>query len=115
MAANFFTIGSVVAVEEPVSFRANEDDRIQNVDVIAGTYLEDLGLNDAGKTYDVTLVINSSDYATLRGYRLAGTAQAITDHRGNSLGSRHFQIKGWTTVAGLALLQVELKLLKAVS
>lgn len=110
-----FRIGSVVAIEDPSTFKVSEDDRIQNVPVIGGVYLEDLGLIDAGKTYDVTLTIAAADYDVLRGYRLAGTAPAMTDHRGNSLGSRAFRIKGKTYVEGCDLVEVELEILKAVS
>lgn len=110
-----FTIGSVVAIDDPSSFKQTEDDRIQNVQVIDGVYLEDLGLIEAGRTYDVTLTITEADYAALIAYRSAGATPAMIDHRGNSLGSRAFRIKGKTTVEGCALVEVEIEILKAVS
>lgn len=109
---SMFTIGAVVAQEDPSSFRENPDDRIAHVACIDGTYLEDLGLNEAGTTYDVTLTITDSDYGVLKGYRAAATKPSITDHRGNSLGNRAFKIKSSIYVAGCALRQVELEILK---
>jgi hypothetical protein len=108
-----FTIGTVAAVGDPVSFKANPDDRAQNIPCITGTYAEDLGYNAEGLTYNVTLIINESDWATLLGYRTGGTRPAIVDHRGNSLGGRLFKITGWTMLEGLAMRSVDLELLKA--
>ena len=109
-----FTIGSIVAVEDPATFREIPDDRIQNVPCIDGTYLEDLGMNDAGRTFDVSITINRSDYTTLRSYRLSKTAVQVTDHRGENLGVRGFKIKGVSYVAGCDMVQVELELLRRV-
>ena len=109
---NFFSIGTVVAVEDPQSFREIPDDRIQNVPCIDGTYLEDLGLNTAGTTYEVTLTITDADYAALLAYRAAGTKPAIKDHRGNSLGNRAFRIKSSTYIDGCVYRQVELEILR---
>lgn len=109
---NLFTIGTVVAIDDPSAFNENPDDRISNVPCIEGTYLEDLGLNSAGTTYAVTLTITDAGYAALLAYRAAGTKPAITDHRGNSLGNRAFKIKGSTFVDGCALRQVELEILR---
>ncbi|MHC1760522.1 MAG: hypothetical protein AB9917_13640 [Negativicutes bacterium] len=107
-----FTIGTVVALDDPSSFKETPDDRIENVPCIDDTYLEDLGLNAAGTTYDVTLTITDTGYAALLAYRAAKTKPAITDHRGNSLGNRAFKIKGSTYVDGCALRQVELEILR---
>ena len=107
-----FTIGTVVAIDDPATFKENPDDRIQNVPCIDGTYLEDLGMNDAGRTFDVSITINRSDYGALRAYRLNKTAVQITDHRGEDLGIRSFKIKGVTYVTGCDLVQVELELLR---
>ena len=112
---NYFTIGTVAAIEDPAAYQEKPDDRIENVDCIDGTYLEDLGLNVEGTTYSVTLTISSSDYAVLKGYRIAKTAPSIIDHRGNSLGNRGFKIKSCITVAGCDLVQVELDILRSVS
>jgi hypothetical protein len=112
---NFFTVGTVIALDDPSSFTENPDDRIENVPCIDGTYLEDLGLNLAGTTYDVTLVISTADYATLLGYRATKTAPLVIDHRGRNLGNRGFKIKSNTIVLGCDLMQVELQILKAVS
>ena len=109
-----FTIGTVIAADDPQNFRENPDDRIQNVPCINGTYLEDLGLNVAGTTYEVTLTITDADYAALVAYRLAGTKPAIKDHRGNSLGNRAFKIKSSTFVDGCNLRLVEIEILRAV-
>jgi hypothetical protein len=107
-----FKIGTVESIDDPSAFKENPDDRISNVACLDGTYLEDLGLNDAGTTYEVTLTITEAEYAVLKGYRAAGTKPAITDHRGNSLGNRAFRIKGSTYVDGCALRQVELEILR---
>ena len=109
-----FTIGTVIAVDDPENFCEKPDDRIQNVPCINGTYLEDLGLNAAGTTYEVTLTITDADYAALLAYRLAGTKPAIKDHRGNSLGNRAFKIKSSTFVDGCNLRLVEIEILRAV-
>lgn len=107
-----FTIGTVVALDDPSSFKENPDDRISNVPCIDDTYLEDLGINPSGTTYDVTLTITDAGYAALLAYRTAGTKPAITDHRGNSLGARAFKIKSSAFVQGCALRQVELEILR---
>ena len=106
-----FTIGTVKAIEDPSSFSEHTDDRISNVPCIDGTYLEDLGVNTAGTTYDVTITITDADYAALLAYRAAKTKPSTTDHRGNSLGSRAFKIKSSTYVEGCAYRQVELEIL----
>ena len=107
-----FTIGTVVATEDPENYKETPDDRIQNVPCINDTYLEDLGLNEAGTTYEVTLTITDADYAALLAYRVAGAKPAMTDHRGNSLGNRAFKIKSSTFVSGCALRLVELEILR---
>ena len=107
-----FTIGTVVTTDDPESFKETPDDRIQNVPCINGTYLEDLGLNEAGTTYEVTLAITDADYAALLAYRAAGAKPAMKDHRGNSLGNRAFKIKSSTFVSGCALRLVELEILR---
>ena len=109
-----FTIGTVVATEDPENYKEIPDDRVQNVPCINGTYLEDLGLNEAGTTYEVTLTINDADYAALLAYRVAGAKPAMTDHRGNSLGNRAFKIKSSTFVGGCNLRLVEIEILRAV-
>ena len=107
-----FTIGTVTATDDPAAFSEKPDDRITNVPCLNGTYLEDLGLNSEGTTYDVTLTITDAGYAALLAYRAAGTKPAITDHRGNSLGARAFKIKSSTFIDGCALRQVELEILR---
>ena len=107
-----FTIGTVIATEDPENFKEKPDDRIQNVPCINGTYLEDLGLNAAGTTFEVTLTITDADYAALLAYRAAGAKPAMKDHRGNSLGNRAFKIKSSTFVSGCALRLVELEILR---
>lgn len=107
-----FSIGSVVSVEDPSSFREIPDDRVQNVPCIDDVYLEDLGIVPAGTTYEVTLTITNEDYAALLAYRGIGAKPAIVDHRGNNLGFRSFKIKGATYVEGCAFRQVELEILR---
>ena len=107
-----FTIGTVVATEDPENYKETPDDRIQNVPCINGTYLEDLGLNEAGTTYEVTLTITDADYAALLAYRAAGAKPTMTDHRGNSLGNRAFKIKSSTYIDGCIYRQVELEILR---
>jgi len=108
----FFTIGTVVAVDDPSDFVEIPDDRISNVPCIDDTYLEDLGLNAAGTTYSMKLTVTDAGLAALRAYRAAGTKPAITDHRGNSLGSRAFKLGRTTYVDGCALRQVEIEILR---
>lgn len=107
-----FTIGTVTAADDPAAFSERPDDRISNVPCLGGTYLEDLGLNGAGTTYEVTLTITDAGYAALLAYRAAGTKPTITDHRGNNLGARAFKIKSSTFVDGCPLRQVELEILR---
>lgn len=107
-----FAIGTVVAVEDPSSFREIPDDRIQNVPCIDDVYLEDLGVVPAGTTYEVTLTILASDYSALLAYRGIGAKPVIVDHRGNNLGARAFRIKGSTYIDGCAYRQVELEILR---
>lgn len=107
-----FTIGTVVAIGDPAYFKQIVDDRVSNNQVIGGTYLEDLGINVNGLSYETSLTLTDADFAALWAYRAAGTKPSVTDPRGNSLGARAFKIKSSVFIDGCPYRQVELEILR---
>lgn len=115
--ATRFTIGNLVTGQvittcDPVSYKVVVDDRISNIPVIDGTYLEDLGLNESGVSYEVTLLLTNADSSALWAWRQSKVKVAFTDHYGQSLGTRAFRIKSSTYVEGCNLRQIELEILR---
>lgn len=86
-------IGTAHSFKKPDSWENTPDDRQQIIKIIGGVHIEDNGLIASGEVISCQAVFDSANWAIVKGYWIARTLVAVTDHAGNNLGNKRVVVK----------------------